>query len=423
MSTPTPLKILMLTSSYPRNDSDNSSIFLRYLASSLVQQQVNVHVLAPDHLLVDNIELDPGIKNHWFHYLPRKWQRLAYGSGILPNLRRNRLLYLQVPFFLTAMFFSLFFLCKRIRPDIIHAHWVVPQGFIAIIVGKLLNIPVIATAHGGDAFSLNTSILSRLKAFTLKHCHAWTSNTQATASACGSNLPKPVIIPMGVDVQHFQTGKAENITADETKKIILFVGRLVEKKGVKYLIEAFSKMPSNLQEKTVLWVIGDGDERSSLEKQAQHVGIKNIKFWGQVENDQLADFYAAASIFIAPSIIDSNGDTEGQGVILLEAMASKTPIIASSVGGISEVITHNKTGILVQPNSPNQLSHSIRNLLNNNDLSSKLSENAYQKVLSTYNWHIIAQQLISILNTSKAPDSTYRSGFSATRNRTNKAKK
>jgi len=405
MSTPAPLKVLMLTSSYPRNDSDNSSVFLRYLASNLAQQQVDVHVLAPDHPLVDNTELDANVKNHWFQYLPRKWQQLAYGSGILPNLRRNKLLYLQVPFFLTAMFFSLFFLCKRIKPDVIHAHWVIPQGFIALIIGKLLNIPVIATAHGGDAFSLNTSILSRLKAFTLKHCHAWTSNTKATAETFGTanNISTPTIIPMGVDIKRFQSGNADNLLDKKNRKIILFVGRLVEKKGVKYLIDAFSKLPVETQKTSTLWIIGDGDERATLELQAQHLGIKNIKFWGQIQNKLLPDFYAAASVFVAPSTVDSKGDTEGQGVILLEAMASKTPIIATTVGGIADVITHGETGLLVPPNNSSALSNSILLMLSNKKLTAECTKNAWFEVNKTYSWRAVAQQFISTFKRTQKP--------------------
>jgi len=404
MSTPAPFKVLMLTSSYPRNDSDNSSVFLRYLANNLAQQQVDVHVLAPDHSLVDHTELDAGVTNHWFQYLPKQWQQLAYGSGILPNLKRNKLLYLQIPFFLTAMFFSLFFLCRKIKPDVIHAHWIIPQGFVAIIIGKLLNIPVIATSHGGDAFSLNTSLLSRLKAFTLKHCHAWTSNTKATAETFGTanNISTPIIIPMGVDIERFQSGNADTLLDQEHRKIILFVGRLVEKKGVKYLIEAFSKLPKKTQDESILWIIGDGDERASLEKQAQGLGIQNIKFWGQVQNKQLPNFYAAASIFVAPSVVDSTGDTEGQGVILLEAMASKTPIIATAVGGIPEVISHKETGVLVPPNNSTELSASIQHMLTNKKITDDCTKKALLKTNETYSWEAVSQQFISAFKHKKA---------------------
>ncbi|MDX2426202.1 MAG: glycosyltransferase [Cycloclasticus sp.] len=398
------LKVLLLTSSYPRNETDNSSIFLRYLAQNLAIHNVETHVLAPDDLLVQAAKIDNGVQTHWFQYLPRRWQKLAYGSGILPNLKKNKFLYLQVPFFLVAMFVSLFLLCRKIKPDVIHAHWIVPQGFIALLVGKLLNIPVVTTAHGGDAFSLNNGLLSKLKKFTIRHCKVWTSNTTATAHAFGSDaeLPKPVIIPMGVDIEHFQSGIANNVRGNESREIILFVGRLVEKKGVKYLLDAYAQLPANTQKKSVLWIVGAGDERASLEQQAEQLNItKNIKFWGQVQNMKLPDFYAAASLFVAPSIVDSKGDTEGQGVILLEAMASNTPIIATAVGGIPEVITHNETGLLVEPKSASELSNAIKILLSDPTLSNKLSAKALDELKKKYCWGKISQQFISLFNPAR----------------------
>jgi len=110
--------------------------------------------------------------------------------------------------------------------------------------------------------------------------------------------------------------------------------------------------------------------------QAKELGISNIEFWGQVPNDQLPHYYAAASIFVAPSIIDSKGDTEGQGVILLEAMASNTPIISTNVGGVPEVITHGETGLLVQAKNPTELSTAIFSLLSHEGLAKKLTKNA-----------------------------------------------
>jgi len=394
MPSKAPLKVLLLSSSYPRNKTDNSSIFLRYLAKNLVKQGVDIHVLAPDHSAVEKQLLDMGVKTHWFKYLPRSWQALAYGSGILPNLKKNPLLYLQVPFFLISMFFYLLYLCKKLKPDVIHAHWIIPQGFIAVLVGKLFNIPVITTAHGGDAFSLNNNFLSRLKRFTIQHCQAWTSNTSATAQAFNSTAkaPVPTIIPMGVDIEHFQAGLAENIRGKETRNIILFVGRLVEKKGVKYLIEAFSQLPAKIQQESVLWIIGDGDERVALEVQAKELGISNIEFWGQIRNDQLPHYYAAASIFVAPSIIDSKGDTEGQGVILLEAMASNTPIISTNAGGIPEVITHGETGLLVQAKNPTELSTAIFSLLRNEELAKELTKNSLLNVEKKYAWPKVSEQ-------------------------------
>ena len=184
-------------------------------------------------------------------------------------------------------------------------------------------------------------------------------------------------------------------------------------------------LPKKTQEESILWIIGDGDERSYLVNQAKQLDIKNIKFWGQVQNKQLPDFYAATTVFVAPSVIDSNGDTEGQGVILLEAMASNTPIIATTVGGIPEVITNGETSLLIPPNNAGELSNSIQQVFNNKEQVSKLITNAQYKVESMYSWESISQQFISTFNNTIniKKENTHRDGFSTTVNRNKKAKK
>lgn len=236
--------ILWLTSSYPRYEQDSASIFLRYLAEAIDDKAFDLHILSPDNQSVDNSIHSPTIFLHYFKYfLPRKMQKLAYGSGILPNLEAKPLLLIQVPFFLLSQFFSCYRLVKKLNPALIHAHWVFPQGTIASLIGKLTNTPVIITAHGGDAFALKGSLLARIKHWSLKNCAAWTSNTVATANALSLDISQPVIIPMGIDCQKFSAGNAALLRPSVPKEttVLLFVGRLVKKKGVKDLLTEVSQ--------------------------------------------------------------------------------------------------------------------------------------------------------------------------------------
>lgn len=392
-------RVLQLTSSYPRNENDNSSIFLRNLFQYLSENGDDIHVLAPHDSQVAKHNIDSKIKAHWFKYFPFSKQKLAYGSGILPNLKGNRWLMFQVPFYIISMTLTLIFICRKLKPNIIHAHWIIPQGFIAVIVGKLLNIPVIATAHGGDAFALNSRWITKLKILTLNNCAAWTANTKETANAFGniSKVPQPLIIPMGVNVEYFKKGSPHKFINSENRDIILFVGRLVEKKGVRYLINAFAHYSKKTQNECTLWIIGDGILRSELEQYALSLRISDrIIFFGAVKNKELRDYYSSATIFVAPSISDSEGDTEGQGVILLEAMACHTPIIASSIGGIPEIITNNETGILVRPEDPVELANAISSLLSNKRKAQYLASRAFDIVQNKYDWQVISDKFTSI---------------------------
>jgi glycosyltransferase involved in cell wall biosynthesis len=386
------MRVLMLCSSYPRFASDSASIFLRHLALALSKSGVDIQVLAPDHSLVDTSVIDPAIQINHFRYFPRRWQTLAYGSGILPNLRQRPLRWLQVPFFLLFMFIALLLSCRRNRPDIIHAHWIIPQGLIAVCVGTLLRIPVITTAHGSDAFSLRGRFLAALKHFVLRHSQAWTANTKATAGNVEHGaLNMPNIVPMGVDI--FQFGNQAPVTTKRSKHIVLFVGRLVAAKGVSDLLEAFAALPAELRSETELWIIGEGSERTKLEQRAQTLKIDtSVRFLGRIPHDALPGYYATADLYVAPSII------EGQGVALIEAMASGLPVIAYETGGIRDVVSHEETGILIAPRDIQSLSKALVTLLQDSGLRRRLGRQGQHNSRQQYNWEAIAQQLIDVFS-------------------------
>ena len=394
-----PVRVVFLTSSYPRTRDDTASVFLRYLAEHLHKLNVNIHVLAPAD--IQNIETDDDeICIHRFRYFPRRWQTLAYGSGILSNLKRNPLLYFQVPFFVIAMTYALIRHIRKYQPQIIHAHWVIPQGIIAILAKYLYGVPVIITAHGADVFALRQHLFQRIKRFCLRRCDAWTSNTYMTANSVSlDSLPPPQVIPMGVDVEHFASGKREALRHDvaDNEKIILFVGRLVEKKGVDDLLKAFALLRHDMRNTASLWIVGDGERDQQLRKSAADLRISDkIKFWGTIPNNNLPDYYAAADIFVGPSVEASSGDTEGQGVVFLEAFAARLSVIATSVGGIPNVIKHGRTGILVEPRNPEKLALAIEHLLQNDNLRHEIAENAHQEAKKSYDWEKIAQDFVKL---------------------------
>ncbi|HEB87708.1 MAG TPA: glycosyltransferase family 4 protein [Gammaproteobacteria bacterium] len=394
------MKVLMVTTSYPRFCGDSAAVFLQYLARAIGSAGHDVHVLAPNDPLADGSVADERVSIHRFEYSSVRRHRLTYGSGILPNLRASRRVYLQLPFFLTSLFVSLFILARRVRPDVIHAHWIIPTGFIAVLVGRLLGIPVITTVHGGDAFSLRSSVLRWLKKFTLNNSSIWTSNTHSTADAAmsGSDISTPMVIPMGVDVQLFSSGDRalQRSGLKEREQVVLFVGRLVEKKGCNVLIEAFGHLVRDYPGNVVLWIVGDGDERDALEALVSNMGLsQSVRFFGVQSNGYLPDIYAGSDLFVLPSIEDRKGDTEGQGVVLLEAMAGGVPIIASQVGGVEEVIEDNVSGWLIESSAPELLADRIRVCLRSPDLRAAVAERARSHVMS-YDWPVVAHHFVEL---------------------------
>jgi len=394
MSRTSSLKILFLASSFPRDEHDVASVFLRYMAESLVAHGNQVHVLVPADGKSSTTN-NGAIKVHRFQYFPLPWQKLAYGSGIIPNLSRSPWLWLQVPFYAFAMFWALLRLLRQEKFDLLHAHWILPQGLIALLARTFHPIPLVTTAHGADAFALKGRVNAFIKRLVVSKSDAWTANTPATSVALSGNgsMTRARFIPMGVEVRRFANGDRRALRARvaESDFLLLFVGRLVEKKGVDDLLRALTLLPPASKSRARLWIVGDGDRRAELENIVREWAIdKQVRFWGMVPNQELPDFYAAADLFVAPSIEAQSGDSEGQGVVFLEAFAARLCVLATLSGGIDAIVHHQRTGILVKPQRPQELASAIERLMCDAALRTTLAENAYADVKQLYDWQRIA---------------------------------
>ncbi len=387
------LKVLFLASSYPRDRADPASVFLRDLAEHLAQRSIQIHVLAPaDGKGGTSVEGE--ITVHRFRYCLGVRQRLAYGSGILANLKRAPLLWLHVPLFVIAMAVRMCRILEAERFDLLHAHWLLPQGLIGAAGARLFGVPLIVSAHGSDAFALQGRWLAALKRCVVRASHLWTANTAATAAAVArdARLPAPRIVPMGVDVALFSSGDRAALrrSIPDGEFIVLFVGRLVENKGCLDLIEALSLLRDETRARARLWIVGDGAERERLRRAAREFGIDTrTEFFGALEHRRLADFYAAADLVAAPSKAGTGGEAEGQNLAVLEAFAARACVVATRLGGIPSMVRDRETGLLVEPGNPGALARAIASLLDDADLRRRLSANAFAQA-AAYDWRRIA---------------------------------
>jgi L-malate glycosyltransferase len=400
------MKILVFGSSaFPRWPKDPSPVFVYNLSEHLAKLNNNVSVLVPHHPGSKRSETIKGMRVHRFRYfLPSSLERLCYGGGILPNMKKSFLAKIQLPFLITAEFFALLSVARKEKPDVIHAHWILPQGFTAALVGKILNIPIVTTAHAGDVFPLKNPIFKILSKFSVKSAAASTVNSNFTNKAVEKiSGIKSKVIPMGVDLKTFSSSSStsqlkKKYRIGNNDKILLFVGRLAEKKGVTYLISAMNAIIKKYPNCKLL-IVGDGPEKPALIKQTQSLGLFNkIIFTGSIPNSDLPQFYKAADIFVLPSIIDKRGDTEGLGVVLLEAIASGTAVIASNVGGIPDIVMNKKTGLLTDQKSSLGLSSAIVNLLGSLSQRKKLATAAKQHISKNYSWNKIAKEFNSVFS-------------------------
>ena len=393
--------VLVTATGFPRWKGDTDSIYIYDLSRRLAEKGFRESLLAPHHPGAKKLEKVDGITIYRFPYFLEKFQKLAYEGGILENIRKSWLARIQVPFFVLFDFLATRRVVKKENPDIIHAHWILPQGFIAYLMKRFYKTPYIVTAHAGDIFPLKSGLLKWFAGKAIDNARFCTANSEYTGQAIRKISPKTnvLVIPMGVDLSDFSPKKKSAKLRKELNgdPIILSVGRLAEKKGLKYLLLAMPDVIKSFP-KAKLVIIGYGPLRQGLENLAAKLNLKrNVVFLGEKKHKELPAHYASADIFVAPSIVTKSGDTEGLGVVLLESLASGTPVVGSNVGGIPDIIKHNKTGLLVEQKNPGQLANAMIRMLSDKKLRAGTVRNSTALLQKSFSWEVIADRFAKIL--------------------------
>ena len=202
------------------------------------------------------------------------------------------------------------------------------------------------------------------------------------------------VVPNGVDTKRF---KSEENAAEIRQQLglgdapcLLFVGGLVPRKGLPYLIEAAKKV---VQEKAnaQFLIVGDGPLRTQLNDAIASAGLgRNFRFLGSVKDSELPKIYNCADVFVLPSV------QEGQGIVLLEAQASGVPVVAFDAGGVKEAVRDRETGLLVKPGDTDGLAEALINLLNNKQSRETLGQNGREYVNANYTWDVTTKKMLEV---------------------------
>ena len=387
--------LLVTCSTFPRWKNDTIPSFV-YELSRRLTDNYNIVILTPHAKGSKTFEKWNGMKIYRYRYFFNHFETLA-DDAILPKLKKNPLLYIQLICLIIAQFFATKKIIKKEKVDKIQAHWILPQGFIASIIHRYYDIPYHIVSHGGDIFGAKGMLFLHFKKIALKNCRRASAVSNAIKKEIQRICPTCTtdVIPMGIDTVKFTPGKSnEDIknNLDIKGDMLLFVGRLSEKKGLEYLIKA---MPTVLVKfpKSKLIVIGSGEEETKLKSLVDALNLsKNIILLGAVTNKNLAKYYSAADIFIGPSIQTKSGDMEGFGLVFAEAMASGTLAIATDLPAIKDIIQDGTTGIIVKQKSITDLSNKIINILKNKKESKKISDNGLKFIRNNFDWKIIAKR-------------------------------
>ena len=380
-------RLLITGSTFPRYEGDTEPRFILDLAKAM-KEYATVTVLVPASPEAADREILEGVDVIRYHYFPiHSLETLCYPGAIVPRIKEKKARVLLVPWLFISLYYNLFKMRKEY--DIVHSNWLIPQG----IAQSFVSTPYIVTGHGGDVTSLNNGIFRRLKRRCLKKAVGVTAVSEPLMSVLEDIYVNKnrAVISMGCDTSFFgKENYKENLFGQGDKKVILFVGRLAEKKGVTYLIEAMKYIND-----AILVIAGDGPLKEELTQQAEKMCKEKqcecIKFIGAKTHEQLRSIYASSDIFVMPSITAKDGDKEGFGLVMLEAFASGLPVIASRSGGIVDLVKDSINGCLVEEKDIKGIANKINIVLNNERIYNKLVM-AARSTAEQYDYKVIAKK-------------------------------
>ncbi|MCB1865661.1 MAG: glycosyltransferase [Chromatiales bacterium] len=397
--------LLVLTSTYPRWANDHEPAFVHELARRLTDR-FRVTVLAPHAPGSARSERLDGVDVRRFRYAPTALESLAYESGVPARLRANPFRWLLVPGFVIAQFWSTQRLIRELLPAAIHAHWLIPQGLLALLARTVTGsrARVLVTAHGADVHVARGAFARRLLRHTANRADEVTAVSRALAQRLVeiSGRREVVVRSMGAEL-----GTPPEPAVDAGHRL-LFTGRLVAKKGVDTLLAALPTILERVPD-VHLVIAGDGPERAALEQQTQSLGIAaNVEFAGPYRPDQRAALYAAAGIAVFPFRVAPDGDQEGLGLVVLEAVAQGRPVIAGDVPAVRDLIEPGRTGLLFPPGDTDALARAVIELLESPERGQALASAAYAALAPRYDWSAIADAYARLLAPEAASGGTSR---------------
>ena len=399
------MKVLVIGSVYPRFQEDAEVPWLRTSVAHLKQAGVEIQVLAPAYKGLKSHEID-GTRVNRFRYAPASWEILTHEEGA-PSKMASRpwLQLLAIPYIISG-FFKCLSICRKWKPDVIHAHWPFPHAYIALGASKLLRIPLVLNFHGAELLLIRKKKwVKPLLKFAIGQARAIFANSSFTAGKIKAIRNVDVEwSPYGTTLDERretdlderretrdERGESAVPHAVDGKFKILFVGRHIERKGICYLIESAKLLPAD---KFEIRIVGVGDLTEKLKQQA--LQYPHVVFTGKLSPEDLAHEYRTANVFVLPAIVDHKGDTEGLGVVLIEAMELGLPVVASNVGGIPDVVVDGDSGMLVPEKDPEALANAFKRLASDRALVVSLLEGARRRIAECFEWNGIIKRQIEV---------------------------
>ncbi|MDP2362117.1 MAG: glycosyltransferase [bacterium] len=417
------MRILALTHTYPRFPADTNGPFVRFLMDELARRGHEVRILTAWDRGFDPAELERDLDGRGrararlsaYRYAPwDAWHLLGYSRTIREDVRLRTRMLLLSPLMLAAGARALRRAAQEFRPDLLHAHWFLPNAFMAAGVARRLGLPLVATLHGSDVFVAEKgwpfSHMTRVALRATTRLTSCSPELRDRVCALGLDRRRSHVIPYAADPGLLEGGidpaaaarMRERLLAGAPGPLVLALGRLVWKKGFHVLLEALPPLRAQHPGLRVA-IAGEGDLAERLKTMVRERGLQLVvDFPGRLSREEVGPAMAACDLFVMPSVHDEAGNVDGLPNVILEAMAARRAVVASEVAGIPLAVRHGVTGLLAAPDDPRSLKQALRLALSDAEVRRRWGEAGRALIESELNWPAVAARYEEIYRLARA---------------------
>jgi glycosyltransferase involved in cell wall biosynthesis len=395
------MKIGVLTHNYPRFSGDFSGPFVEQLCQELVHQGEDVHVIAPyDAAYTPETLAQPQPRLHLYRYAwSDEAHQLGYMRTMQADIRMKANAYLLSPPMFLAGIRATMRVARAQKLDVLHAHWVLPNGFIAAVASKRLDVPLAVSIPGSDALvAAQNPMFRQMARFAFSQASLITANSrelrQVAVDDLGADPERFDLIIYGVAPDKLQpdedAGRAlrQRLGIPADAFVTLAVGRMVYKKGFDVLLRALALLPEEGRPVHAVF-IGDGDLWELWQELGQNLGLRNVHWAGRVPNDEMAAWYNMADVLVMPSV---TRPVDGLNVCVLDAMACGKPVIGSDCAGNDLVIEEGVNGFIVPEGDAEALARALTRLRTDPARARRMGEASRRMIDQAYGWPHLARR-------------------------------
>ena len=399
------MKVLFIVTAYPRHEGDIITPWMGETIDRLKAQGTQVEVLAPAYRGSATGTIG-GVKVHRFRYAPEFMETLTHDMPAVERIRRNPAFLALLPGYVAAGSRAAREIARDGRFDIVHAFWPIPHGLFGVAARKASSAALVSTFFSAELTWDGAT--RRVFAPVIRRVVSASDAVTVISAYTGQRLREyspdvnTVTIPFGAAAaEHDVSSDSRRPREAGDKFELLFVGRLVRRKGVPVLLDALDRLRDD--SRLTLRIVGGGPEKDALEAKTRELELGDrVIFEGVVTAEAIQGFFARCDALVLPAIVTETGDTEGLGVVLIEAMGYGKPVIASGVGGILDVIPDDETGLRVPPGDADALARAIRRAMDDPAELGRIARNGTMFAARAFGWDEIVSRLSAVYESAVA---------------------